>query len=592
MKNIKAYFSSLSSNIWFGFKTSYLASKKYFSLKLLLLLFSTFIPLITIWLWRGILNGIIDKSTNLVIIYLGIYLVLKLLLYILSRFDDYIRSRYSDELTFYIEAVMIQKTSRVDLSFFDSAVMGDKVRNTRSNFRIMEDTTWLVFNIISAFLSVITTLILVSAYNIWLGFLTIILLAPFMAYSKRHIERMYLLEKKQIRENRKKDYFNDVFFDNNVQFEIKLNRLGNYFIERYKKISTVLFNERKSEQIKHTIKSILLLIINFITEVLVLIFSIFDVLNNKIGIGDLQFNVSMVSRLREQSTQLMDNINSLFVNNTRLNELKEFINIKPEIEKSGSKTPNKNPRIEFKSVYFKYPNSKDYILKDCSFIIKENQKIGLVGINGSGKSTIIKLLFRFYDPQKGIILLDGLDIKEYDIYAVRDIFGVLFQDYVTYCLPLREIIGLSNFDERFNDEKLKSACDISGVTEIIKDWELGYDTILGRYYADNGKDLSEGQWQLVGLARAYFRESEFMILDEPSAFLDPISENRIFEQLYNLSKGKSSVIISHRLSNTTLVDKIIVIDDGHIIEQGSHFDLLKQKGKYAYLFNLQARKYK
>lgn len=201
-------------------------------------------------------------------------------------------------------------------------------------------------------------------------------------------------------------------------------------------------------------------------------------------------------------------------------------------------------------------------------------------------------MFRFYDPEEGMILLDGVDLKEYDVYAVRKVFGVLFQDFVTYCLPLREIVALSDFEHRFDDEKLKMACNISGVSEIIKEWEQGFDSVLGRYYADNGKDLSGGQWQLVGLARAYFKDSEYMILDEPSAALDPISEDRIFEQLYHLSERKSSVTISHRLSNTTLADKILVIGDGHIIEQGSHFELLKQNGKYAQLFYLQASKYK
>ena len=253
--------------------------------------------------------------------------------------------------------------------------------------------------------------------------------------------------------------------------------------------------------------------------------------------------------------------------------------------------PSANPRIAFCNVSFRYPNTEQYVLKGCSFTIEPHEKIGLIGLNGAGKSTIIKLMFRFYDPESGCIRLDGVDLKEYDIYAVRKVFGVLFQDFVTYCLPLREIIALSDFEERFNDEKLKKACAISGLCEGIKDWEDGYDSVLGRYYADNGKDLSGGQWQLVGLARAYFRDSEYMILDEPSDALDPISEDRIFEQLYHLSAGKSSVTISHRLSNTTLADRILVIGDGHIIEQGSHSELLKQNGKYAELFRLQASKY-
>ena len=399
------------------------------------------------------------------------------------------------------------------------------------------------------------------------------------------------MEKEQLRDNRRKDYYRDVFFNNDIQFEIKLNHIGAYFIGKYKETWQKLYKINKTEDVKHNIINTLIMIINVSSEFLVLTVSVFDVVNSYIGIGDLQYNLSMVSRLRSQSQMLMNKVNQFLNDNTRLIELQEFMDIEPEVEKSGTLKPSDNPKIKFCNVSFRYPNAEQYVLKDCSFTIEPHEKIGLIGLNGAGKSTIIKLMFRFYDPEEGCIKLDGVDLKEYDIYAVRKVFGVLFQDFVTYCLPLREIIALSDFDERFNDEKLKKACDISGASEVIKDWENGYDSVLGRYYADNGKDLSGGQWQLVGLARAYFKDSEYMILDEPSAALDPISEDRIFEQLYHLSEGESSVTISHRLSNTTLADKILVIGDGHIIEQGSHFELLKQNGKYAELFNLQASKY-
>ena len=395
------------------------------------------------------------------------------------------------------------------------------------------------------------------------------------------------MEKEQLRDNRKKDYFRDVFFDNNVQFEVKLNGIGTYFIEKYKEMWQKLYRINKTESIRHNIINTLIMIVNVSCELLVLTMSVFDVINKQIGIGDLQYNLSMVSRLRGQAQELMDNINRFLNDNTRMIELREFINIKPEIEKSGTLQPSNNPKIEFCNVSFRYPNSEQFVLKNCSFTIEPHEKVGLIGLNGAGKSTIIKLMFRFYDPEEGCIKLDGVDLKKYDVYAVRKVFGVLFQDYVTYCLPLREIIALPDFDERFNDEKLKRACDISGASDVIKDWENGFDSVLGRYYADNGKDLSGGQWQLVGLARAYFKSSEYMILDEPSAALDPISEDRIFEQLYRLSEGKSSVTISHRLSNTTLADKILVIGDGHIIEQGNHEELLELKGFYHELYNSQ-----
>ena len=593
MNKIKTFFSGLFKNVWFGIKTCYLASKFYFLMKLIILMFTTLIPLVNLWLWKEVLNGIVDfqNSKQTVIVCLIIYLALQLATYLIDQFDNYVQDRYSDELKFYIEEQMMDKTSRMDLSFFDSAKMGDKVRHARNNFLTMMNMSWLVFDIVSAFINVVATLIIVCTYKWWLGLVTLVLLIPFMLYNKKRTERKLQMEKEQLRDNRKKDYYRDVFFNDNVQFEVKLNNIGSYFIGKHKETWQKLYKINKTEDVKHNIINTLIMIVNVSSEFLVLTVSVFDVVNKYIGIGDLQYNLSMVSRLRSQSQMLMNKVNKFLNDNTRLIELQEFMDIEPEVEKSGTLKPSSNPKIEFCNVSFRYPNAEQYVLKDCSFTIEPHEKIGLIGLNGTGKSTIIKLMFRFYDPEEGCIKLDGVDLKEYDIYAVRKVFGVLFQDYVTYCLPLREIIALSDFDERFNDEKLKKACDISGASEVIKDWENGYDSVLGRYYADNGKDLSGGQWQLVGLARAYFKDSEYMILDEPSAALDPISEDRIFEQLYHLSEGKSSVTISHRLSNTTLADKILVIGDGHIIEQGSHFDLLKQNGKYAELFNLQASKY-
>lgn len=593
MNKLKQFFSGLIKNVWFGIKTSFLASKFYFSMKLLILLSTTAIPLANIWLWKEVLNGIVNYKDNsqTVIVCLSIYLALQMTSYLLHQFDIYVNARFGDELEFYIESVMMEKTSRMDLSFFDSANMGDKVRHVRSNFWVMAQMTWLVFDILSAFINVAATLVIVCTYKWWLGLVTLVLLIPFLLYNKKRTEHKLEMEKEQLRDNRKIDYYMDVFFDNNIQFEIKLNNIGSYFIEKFKKVWKKLYHINQSEEIRHNIINTLIMIVNVFSEFLVLTLSVFDVVNQKIGIGDLQYNLNMVSRLRGQAQELMDNVNRFLDNNTRLLELQEFIDLRPEVEKNGTLQPSDNPRIEFCNVSFRYPNAEQYVLRNCSFTIEPHEKIGLIGLNGAGKSTIIKLMFRFYDPEEGSIRLDGVDLKEYDIYAVRKVFGVLFQDYVTYCLPLREIIALSDFDERFNDEKLKRVCDISGASEIIKDWEQGFDSVLGRYYADNGKDMSGGQWQLVGLARAYFKDSEYMILDEPSAALDPISEDRIFEQLYHLSEGKSSVTISHRLSNTTLADKILVIADGHIIEQGSHDELLRQNGQYARLFHLQASKY-
>lgn len=593
MNRIKTFFQGLIKNVWFGIQTSFSASKFYFSMKMIILISTTVVPLVNIWLWKEVLNGIVSYHVNgqRLPLYLGIYLILQMSVYILSQFGDYVNERYSDEVIFYIETVMMEKTSRMDLSFFDSAKMGDKVRHARSNFGVLTETTWTVFEILSSLINVILSLVIVCAYEWWIGLVTFVLLIPYILYNKKRSERKLKMEKEQLRDKRKSDYFYDVFFNNDVQFEMKLNDISSYFKSKYQAVWKKLFNVNQREDIRYHLVNSLIMIMNVTGELLVLAVSIFHVINQKIGIGDLQYNLSMVSRLRSQSQELIKNVNNFLNNNTRLIELQEFLNIVPETEKSGNCIPSACPEIEFCNVSFRYPNTEQYVLKNCSFCIKPHEKVGLIGLNGAGKSTIIKLIFRFYDVEEGCIRLDGVDLREYDIYAVRRTFSVLFQDYVTYCLPLREIIALADFGSRFDDKKLKRACDISGASDIIQGWEQGFDSILGRYYADNGKDLSGGQWQLLGLARAYFKDSEYMVLDEPSAALDPISEDRIFNQMYHLSEGRSLITISHRLSNTTLADRILVIGDGHIVEEGSHDTLLKQNGMYAHLFHLQADKY-
>lgn len=588
----KSVYTILKS-ICFGIKICFLASKFYFLMKLIILLSTTAVPLVNTWLWKEVLNGVASFSNHQqnVFLCLVFYLILNTSAYLLNQFDNYVSSRYSDAIRFYIDVKMMEKTARMDMCFFDSAKMADKVRNARNNFEIAMQMTWLVFDVISMFINTVASFIIVCTYKWWVGVVTLLILIPFLMYNKRRADHKFYMEKQQIRDIRKKDYYRDVFFDNNIQFEIKLNDIGTYFIKKHRTKWENLYNINKKEEIKYNIINTLFVIINLLSEFIMLTISIFDVIAQNIGIGDLQYNLSMVSRLRNQAQSLINRINIFLNNNIRLTELQEFLNMKPVVEQSGNISPTCNPKVEFCNVSFRYPNTEQYILKDCSFIINPNEKIGIIGLNGSGKSTIIKLLFRFYDPEKGCIKLDGVDLKEYDVYAVRRVFGVLFQDYVRYCLPIREIISLPEFSERFNDAKLIKACELSGANEIFKDWEHRFDTVIGRYYSDEGKELSGGQWQLVSLARAYFKDCKYIILDEPSASLDPISEYAIFEQLYALSTDKTSITISHRLSNTVLADRILVLQNGHIIEQGSHEELLAMRGIYARLFNLQAHNY-
>ena len=593
MKRLWLSIKSLTENICFGMKITLKSSVKYFVIKCSIIVCVAVVPIIASWLWKEILNGITYKTVALekMLYYIVSYICLELILKLITHVNTYIESRYNEKINRYVRDIIIDKTSHMELACYDSAEIRDKVYRAEENFRAMSDNTWVVFHVLSKIMNIIIAFLVVCSFKWWIAVITLLLLIPSLVYNRIYANQSMKREREQVRDNRKMDYCSNIFFNSDEQFEIKVNDTGDYFIEKYVGIWKKLFIINQRAETKHNFTNTVLSVLRVTSEILVLFVSALEVLQKKMGVGDLQYNLSMVIRLREQTSDLMNDIVNLLTGNDRLEELRAFLTIPSECEKCGKKLPSSHPKIEFRHVYFQYPNSDQYILKDCSFIIEPHEKIGLIGLNGTGKSTIVKLILRLYDPSEGTIYLDGVDIKEYDIYAVRDIFGVLFQEYVTYCLPVREIIALSNFKDRFDTTKLRKACEISGANKIIEKWPEGFDTILGRHYSDDGKDLSGGQWQIMSLARAYFKDSNYMILDEPSAALDPISEDRIFEKLYHLSEGKGAVTISHRLSNITLADKIFVLADGHIIESGSHQELMKLNGEYAHLFRLQANRY-
>lgn len=580
------------SNIAFALKTSFLASKKYFALKCIVLIGSTAVPLLTMWFWKHILNSLSFGSAGAIGLMVAAYFFLELMVRVVGKINTYIEKRYEEAIDFYFDRVMIEKTSRIDLAYFDSAQMADKISRARDNFWALEETSWTVFQILSEAINVIITFVVVCTINVWIGVATVLLLIPSAFSYKKYIDCITRDYEYALRNDmRKVEYLRDLFLDEQIHFEMKLHQNGFYFLDMFAALKNKILKVGTKFDLEQISRRAAISLLNYGGDAAMLIYSIVGVNAGNFGIGDLQYSVSIVARLREQFSALIIDVNRFLGHNTRLNDLREFIELKPESEKSGTKLPSPNPKIEFRGVWFRYPNTKDYVLKNCSFTIEPNQKMALIGMNGSGKSTIIKLMFRFYDPEQGCITLDGTDIREYDIYALRKVFGVLFQEVVQYSLPLREIIALSDFEQRFDTERLDRACDISGVSPLIQGWESGYDTVLGRKYTGDGKDLSGGQWQLLGLARAYFKKCDYMVLDEPSAALDPVSEDRIFEQLYQLGKNKTVVMISHRFSNTTNADKILVIGDGHIVEQGSHSELLSKNGEYARLFLIQSKRY-
>lgn len=289
---------------------------------------------------------------------------------------------------------------------------------------------------------------------------------------------------------------------------------------------------------------------------------------------------------------ILDSVASLYSDNLYMENLIALTKMESNMKDFGKRVLTEEFEvIEFKNVSFKYPNTEKYVLKDINIKFEKKKSYALVGLNGSGKTTFVKLLMRLYDPQKGEVLIDGINIKEFTIKSLRENIGVIFQDFIRYPLTVKENINIGSKEKEDNLKSIIEAAKISGADEFINNLPLKYESMLQKEW-DNGSELSVGQWQKIAIARAILRDSSILILDEPSSALDPKSEYEMFQKMKNLMIGKMSIMITHRFSNVRIVDEIFVMQNGEIVEFGTHENLMKKEGEYFKLYNIQAKYYK
>ncbi|HCI79279.1 MAG TPA: multidrug ABC transporter permease, partial [Ktedonobacter sp.] len=319
-----------------------------------------------------------------------------------------------------------------------------------------------------------------------------------------------------------------------------------------------------------------------------------------LGISGLIAFTQAATQAGSSFESLLDGISNTYENNLYITMLFEFLEyqpviVSPSLPKPVVPTPDvKGLEVEFRNVSFTYPGKDpetQYALKHVSFTIHAGEAVALVGRNGAGKTTMVKLLTRLYDPDDGEILISGRNIKEYDLQELRAQVGVIFQDYVTYYMNARENIGVGRIEEIEDKELVTSAARKSGANAVIEKLPDGYETMLGKWF-DKGMQLSGGEWQKVALARAFMRDARILVLDEPTSALDAQAEAEVFSHFRVLTEGKTALFISHRFSTVRLADRILVLENGSILENGSHNQLMALNGRYAELFNLQAEAYR
>ena len=317
-------------------------------------------------------------------------------------------------------------------------------------------------------------------------------------------------------------------------------------------------------------------------------------LSGAFSIGDLTFLAGSFARLRGLLEQLLTTFSTTAAQALYLNDLFSFFDMRPEILSPANARPFPRPIREgfvFEDVGFIYPGADRWAVRHLNFTLKAGEVVALVGENGAGKTTLVKLLTRLYDPDEGRILLDGHDLREYDLEALRGSMGVIFQDFVRYNFTARDNIAVGRIDARDDQARIERAAHASQADEVIAGLAAGYDQRIGKRFK-NGVELSGGEWQKIAIARAYMREAEVLILDEPTAALDARAEFEVFQRFKELSHGKTAVLISHRFSSVRMADRIFVLADGRIEDIGTHEELVAKPGLYAELFELQAAGYR
>ena len=561
------------------------------------------LPASQAWVGKLIVDGVVASiqrgADPEVVRRVFVYLILELALFLLNTGLNHARRLIQQliqlQLANRIRGEIIQKALTLDLAFFEHPDFYDRLQNARreSGYKpvdLINDTFLIVQNTIT----LISFAVLLLRFSPWLVIILLVTSIPAFIAETRFSEEGFRLLTRRAPETRQINYLSRLLTEDTSAKEIKLFNLGETLLTRYMTLFDKFFREDKSLALRRAVAGFGLGLIATLGFYGSYAWIVWHTVQGKISLGDMTLYLTIFRQGQSTFQGILSGVGSIYENNLFMANLFDFLGLKPQMgvaaRNQGLSVPLRSG-IEFRRVGFRYPESEEWALRDIDLTIRPGEKIALVGPNGAGKTTLIKLLSRLYDPTEGMILIDGVDIRELDPLDLRQRIGVIFQDFVRYHLAASENIGVGQIEALDRLEQIIESARKSGAHSIIENLPDGYQTMLGRWF-HGGHELSVGQWQKIALARAFMRDAEILVLDEPTASLDAETEYEIFRRFQELTVGKMAILISHRFSTVRMADRIVVIQEGRVAEIGSHQELLNQGGIYGHLFSLQAEGYR
>lgn len=491
---------------------------------------------------------------------------------------------------------LMRHAAELDLDQFEDAAFYDKLERAR---RQTLSRTVLMSQVLSQAQDLITMGFLavgLTAFNPWLLLLLLVAVVPAFLGESHFNERSYSLVHGWTPERRELDYLRQTGASDETAKEVKIFGLSDFLIDRFRLLSDQFYQQNRSLVIRRAGWGTFFAAVGAAGYYAAYVYIIVQTVYGRVSIGQLTFLAGSFARMRGLLEGILSRFSSVAEGALYLQDFFDFFHLQPRIrrpEEGQAVRPFPRPIREgftFDNVGFKYRNAGKWALRNLSFHLRAGEKLALVGENGAGKTTLVKLLARLYDPSEGRILLDGHDLREYDPAELRQEIGVIFQDFVRFQLPAGQNLAVGRIEEKDNRPRIEQAAQQSLADSVISKLPQGYEQMIGRRF-NGGVDLSGGEWQKIALGRAYMRDAQLLILDEPTAALDARAEYEVFQRFKELTQGKTAVLISHRFSTVRMADRILVIEHGQLQELGTHEELLARGGRYAELFRLQAAGY-